>query len=116
MKRIFSIFIVEAVIVATLWGAPFWGAAPPAFAQLGIPFGGPTIIPIPCTDAVLWLIVGPPSPGSYMVTPATVIYLYGLFHPLSNNLGFYEPVPIICFEGPIPIGEGFYVFEVGTSL
>jgi len=84
----------------------------------GIPFGGPVTITIPCDGGML-VTVGPPVPTTifvsvaFMATP--LFFLYRALHTGAFWLGLYEPVPIPCIVGLVPIGAGFNVIMAGTS-
>jgi hypothetical protein len=79
------------------------------------PFGGAIITVVPCNTG-LWITIGPPTPGSFMIMPGTILYLYDAFHPIAETLGLYDPVTVPCVVGVVPVGGGFHVVMVGTSL
>ena len=79
------------------------------------PFGGAILTVKPCNTG-LWITIGPPNPGSFMIMPGTILYLYDAFHPVAETLGLYDPVTVPCVVGVVPIGGGFHVVMVGTSL
>jgi len=118
MKR--YTLIVLLIMSLALFGLPYR-----TYAQL--PFGGFNIISIPC------FYVGAPLPYGFltfilpagvsppnlmiMTPPLTVWFAY--FDPIVPTvplLGLYDPVPIGCVVGLIPIGAGFHVLEVGSGL
>ena len=114
MVRVAFIRKIGAVVAVTtlLWHfIPLQSEAQTVFP----PFGGPIITVAPCNTG-LWITVGPPNPGSFMIMPGTLIYLYEAFHPGAETLGLYDPVPVPCVVGILPIGIGFHTIMVGTSL
>ena len=113
-KLLFSGFIIVFLVIGTAVG--FFHIPKQAQAQsVVLPFGGTMITVVPCNTG-LWITVSPPVPGSFMIMPTTLIYLYYLFHPGALALGGYLPITIPCVVGVVPVGGGFKVIEVGTSL
>ena len=81
-----------------------------------LPFGGPIATVVPCNTG-LWITIGPPNPGSFMIMPKTLIYLYRVFLPDVLTLGLYDPVPVPCVVGVLPpVGIGFDTIMIGTSV
>ena len=87
-----------------------------AQAQIpGIPFGGRILSVTPCNNGI-WIIVGPPRPGSFIITPATLTFPFRSFRPLAFVLGKALIAPIPWALGNVVIGTGFPVIMIGTSL
>lgn len=43
----------------------------------GVPFGGPILTLIPCSNGAIYVVLGPPTPGPYVWMPGTISYAYG---------------------------------------
>lgn len=111
MKVLTIVFLVVVVIYSVPHTAH---AVPP------LDFGGRVLSIVPCVNG-LWVIIGPPVPGSYF-------YVYGVSglklngpptHPgqlvLGQSLGFMVCL-IPCPIGVCPIGGGFMVLpNAGSS-
>ncbi len=96
---------------------------PQSSAAIGIlptvvPFGGPIVKIIPCSKPPgLLLTIGPPLPAEVIVvTGRTLIFLFGSFRPGAYALGIADPAPTPCIVGLVPVGAGFIVRFIGTSL
>lgn len=84
-----------------------------------IPFGGMITIAIPCIcDGTIWMIVGPPKGGSFIVELGDIIV--GFPAPGKWTLGNAKAGLELC-ENPVcygaccPIGGGLPVSFMGTS-
>lgn len=108
MRKICTVMAVTAL----LWHfVPLRGEAQSIFQS----FGGPIITEVPCNTG-LWITVGPPNPGSFMIMPGTILYLYSAFHPAAQTLGLYSLVTVPCVVGIVPVGGGSQVMMIGTGL
>lgn len=87
-------------------------------ALLGI--GGQIIFVIPCVDeGGSAIVVGTPTPGVYLWSPATVMFrYYELFTPGPWVLGGYVPTPgLTCSNDGVPVAFPIGIIEeVGTSM
>lgn len=136
----FSVFLKKTI--AVYFNAVFWGGAilfflgfVPFHVQEAIPtakaqateqlitnFGGPIVYELPCESPPgLWVIIGPPSPGSFILTtPGSFIYDYGTFIETNYVLGEATAkvdVPCIWYlPYPVEMGEGEPIIQIGTGL
>lgn len=80
MKHFYKILLILLVSILIL-SVP---QAVLAGFSVGLPFGGMILFAIPCTcNASTLLIVGPPVPGAYMLTPATIILCMRTLNPFQ---------------------------------
>ncbi len=85
----------------------------PTFAM--IPFGGPIIEATFCDEGI-WIVSGPPNPGSFMYIYGTPFFPFG---PPTHSgqfllglaTGFSE-----CTVGPEVVGGGMVMYLFGSSL
>ena len=85
---------------------------------LGMHFGGRILTVALCNEGI-WIVVGPPRPGSFIITPTTLTFpfpFYRLFHPLAFVLGLAIPAPISCTQGMTVFGSGNPVLIIGSGL
>ncbi|QQG44870.1 MAG: hypothetical protein HYW89_02550 [Candidatus Sungiibacteriota bacterium] len=110
------LFLLVIVVGALFFTGALYGRAQAGAAFL--PFGGRITFVSPCTTPPGFLItvVGISGPRSVVVmTPGTLIFLFGAFHPGAWALGTHAPSPTVCFVGPLPAGAGFPAAIIGTS-
>lgn len=110
-------FLATSTIVALLFFA-----LPSSVHAIGLPFGGPIIMSIPCTCSLgQFIVLGPPSVGAYVYQPATSkTFKFGqLYRPGAFLLGNYIPGHT-CLMGVTPYCYAPPAFGtitmVGTSL
>jgi hypothetical protein len=124
MKHL-SFFLLSLLFLSTLISPqnPFLFVEK-AHAQTApfIPFGGRSLFVVPCTCTPGFFLVGVglPRPGAFMYGPNTLLYSqYNIFPP-AWQLGRALPTTIPCLvytgSGCVPVGVGFPVVQVGTSL
>lgn len=87
------------------------------FSAHASPFGGQVNFAIPCWNAAILALIGPPDPGFYLWTPETRTYSNG--PPTSGGqwlLGL-TTVPYICLvlPGPIYVWPGIGIAMMGSS-
>ena len=81
-------------------GASDTGAIAPSGAITGIPFGGPILTLIPCSNAAIYVVLGPPTPGPYVWMPGTISYAYGPPSFVGQYLlGLAVPGAGVCVVG-----------------
>lgn len=84
-------------------------------------FGGQILMVVPCIDEASYaIIVGTPSPGVYIWTPATILIKHwNLWTPGPWVLGTYIPTPgLTCSDSEMPMITGItgVIKLVGTSM
>ncbi|OHA02356.1 MAG: hypothetical protein A3C12_00085 [Candidatus Sungbacteria bacterium RIFCSPHIGHO2_02_FULL_49_20] len=124
MKRRFLILSILLAALSGLFILPLvWepnvAKAGPATGGL-IPFGGRILTSTPC-DEGQWITVGPPRPGSFMLTAGSILYAwYQIYRPGAWAKGIARPITIPCTvpcpAGECTIGSGLQIDKVGTSL
>ncbi len=80
-------------------------------------WGGQFQTVIPCWNAVIYVVAGPPRGGPFIWTPATATFSYGPpSHTGQYGLGLAGP-PYFCLVSPYPIiaFSGIIMTMVGTS-
>jgi hypothetical protein len=102
----------------------FFGASVAAAALLALPlfafafpFGGQIGQIIFCYNDAIWAQIGPPVPGPYIWTPATVTYEFGPpAHSGQWLLGLASP-PYYCLVSIVPIivYSGIDITMMGSS-
>lgn len=85
-------------------------------------FGGEILYELPCESPPgLWIIVGPPSPGSFiLLTPGSIIYDYGIFLETNYVIGqATAKADVSCIwylPYPVEMGSGEPIIQIGTGL
>lgn len=108
---------VAALVAALLFAssATFLVTAQRAHA---FPWGGQFQQVIPCFNAVIWTLTGPPRGGKYIWVPgATRTYDYGPpSHAGQYGIGLAAP-PYFCIVSPLPliVFPGIIMTMLGTS-
>lgn len=80
-------------------------------------FGGQTSVVLPCYNAAIYTVVGPPRGGTYIWTPSTKTYSNGPpTHPGQWLIGL-TGVPYICLAWIVPIIviPGISISMMGSS-
>lgn len=80
-------------------------------------WGGQFQMVIPCWNAVIYAVAGPPRGGPFIWTPATATYSYGPpSHTGQYGLGLAGP-PYFCIVSPFPIivFSGIIITMMGSS-
>jgi hypothetical protein len=87
------------------------------FVSGAIPFGGPIITLAGCSDGVIWVTLGPPTPGNYMYHgQGTFSYSYGPpTHPGQWLLGHFG-LPSPCQFGTFTVAVGPSIIYHGSSI
>ena len=85
-----------------------------------VPFGGRILTSTPCREGQ-WITVGPPRPGSFILTAGSILYAwYQIYRPGPWVKGIARPITVPCTvpcpAGECPIGTGLQIDKVGTSL
>jgi len=104
--------LVGFVILVAIFSCTFLPQRTQAFE-----WGGQFETVVPCFNAVIWTIVGPPRGGIYIWTPATSTYQNGPpSHSGQYGLGLAGP-PYFCIVSPFPIivFPGIIMTMLGTS-
>lgn len=113
--------ILGALAVAAGIIAAAFRFAPQGQALTGTFFGGRIVAVTYCCNGI-FLTIGPPAPGIFMVTATSLIYPYhNIYAPGANAIGTALPIPGTCqnpkfFCAPLPpltaIGR---ITKIGTS-
>lgn len=108
-RKTVSIFSVGLISLSS-----FFFSVHPAEALK--PFGGLTLTQIGCMNLSQYVVIGPPSGGSYVWSPATRTYLLGPPSPGRWNLGIAGP-PDVCIVSITPpvFFFGLTMITLGTS-
>lgn len=108
---------VIGIIVAFVMATSFSFLATARLAH-AFPWGGQFQTVIPCFNAVIWTLVGPPRGGAYIWVPgATRTYDNGPpSHPGQWGIGLAAP-PYFCIVSPLPliVWPGIIMTMLGTS-
>ncbi len=108
---LYSFFIIIAVTAALFI---------PTKTHAQIPFGGPITFLYPACFEGSWIILGPPTPGSYMSSYATRSFSHGrashVGQYLLGNAGGYLTCTVQCGLVPCVIGGGLLILYHGSSL
>ncbi len=92
----------------------------PQQAHAQIPFGGMITFLFPACFEGFWIILGPPTAGSYMYSYGSYSYAYGPpSHPgqwlLGKAAGFLT-CTVQCGPSPCVIGGGLLILFHGSSV
>ena len=105
--------ILLLALLMTLF--PYASSKAIGLSLLNKPFGGKIIAVLGCAAPPgIVLQIGLPSPGLYIITPATKIHLFGVFLPRVWTLGLAKKSPIACAFPPF--GPMFPIIRIGTGL
>lgn len=114
----FSKRSIVAVLVAAMLAATSASLFVGARQAHAFPWGGQFQQVIPCFNAVIWVLAGPPRGGKYIWVPgATRTYDYGPpSHAGQWGLGLAAP-PYFCIVSPLPliVWPGVIMTMLGTS-
>lgn len=114
-----TLFILS--LVAAFFFVPFFGASAfvPCFG--GVCFGGRITFTMPCEcQGAIFMMVGNPSGGPFIVLPSTIRYRHGLFTTPQWTIGKAGPNLVACIK-PVCKGKccatamGYPVTYAGTS-
>lgn len=119
-KKQFIAVIFALLVLAGLFFIPY--SESQAQVSSGIlpkPFGGKIITKVDCDcSGFTWIVVGPPVPGSFIITPATRIYREYRIEIGRWVLGLADLILAPCMKKDlvcVPVGWGFPVRIIGTS-
>jgi hypothetical protein len=115
--------LLRALFVSLLFSFLIFFPLPSADVRAAIkltphPFGGRILTAVPCTCSLtIWITVGPPVGGSFMITPATRVYRNYSPVPGKWTLGLADIEPLPCLTKPFcePVGAGLPIRIMGTS-
>ena len=115
LRLIYAVFCLAALGIASYFFSSSGTYLASAQSSIGRPIGGRILTVSPC-DTGLWITVGPPLPGSFMIMPTTRIFKFGSFRPGAFVLGLSVlGAEAPCIVGVVPVGVGEVMSVVGTS-
>lgn len=121
----FLVFFVAVLLLFGLFFVPlqqgraFFGPSGGGGGGGAIPFGGMILTAIPCIcDGTIWITVGAPKGGSFIVEPGDVIVgspVPGVWSLGNASAGVKLCKNPICKGACCPMGAGLPVDFMGTS-